>query len=39
MEFWWGIALTLLLETVVLIFATEKLRKEIRNAKKDSVSG
>ena len=32
------IALTLLLATVVLIYATEWLRKEIRNAEKDSVS-
>jgi hypothetical protein len=39
MEFLWGVAFTLLMETVVLIIATEKLRKEIRNVKKDSVSG
>lgn len=39
MEFLWGVASTLLMETVVLIIATEKLRKEIRNVKKDSVSG
>ena len=30
MEFWCGVAITLLVETVVLIFATEWLRKEIR---------
>jgi hypothetical protein len=33
------IALTLLLATVVLIIATEKLRKEIRNAEEDNASG
>lgn len=39
MEFWCGVVLTLLLETVALIFATERLKKEKRNAEKDFVSG
>lgn len=29
MEFWCGVALTLLLETVALIYATEWLRKKV----------
>lgn len=33
------IALTLLFATVVLIYATEWLRKKVRDAEKDSVSG
>ena len=36
MEFWYGVAFTLLIETAALIVATERLRKEIRNAEKDS---
>lgn len=39
MEILWGVTLTLLMETVMLIFATDWLRKEIRNVKKDFVSG
>lgn len=39
MEFWLGVIFTLLIESVALIVATEWLRKEIQNAKKDSVSG
>lgn len=39
MEFWLGVIFTLLIESVALIVATEWLRKEIRNAEKDSVSG
>ena len=38
-NFLYGVVFTLLMETVVLIFATERLRKEKRNAEKDSVSG
>lgn len=38
-NFLYGVVLTLLMETVVLIFTTERMRKEIRNAEKDSVSG
>jgi hypothetical protein len=38
MYFWYGVIFTLLIETIVLIFATERLRKEIRNAEKNSVS-
>lgn len=39
MEFWYGVVFTLLIVTAALIVATEWLRKEIRNAEKDSVSG
>ena len=39
MEFWYGVVFTLLIESVVLIYATDWLRKEIRNAEEDSVSG
>ena len=39
MGFWYGVVFTLLIETIVLIFATERLRKEKRNAEKDFVSG
>ena len=36
MEFLYGVVFTLLIESVVLIYSTEWLRKEIRNAEKDS---
>ena len=34
--FFWGIAFTLIVETVVLMFATEWLRKRVNREKKDS---
>ena len=39
MEFWYGVVFTLLMETVALIFATERLIKEKQNVEKNSVSG
>ena len=38
-DFWYGVVFTLLMETAVMIFATDWLRKKVRNVKKDSVSG
>lgn len=38
-NFLYGVVFTLLMETAVLIFATDWLRKKVRNAEKDSVSG
>ena len=29
MDFWYGVALTLLLETVALIYATDRIRRKI----------
>lgn len=37
MEFWYGVVFTLLIESVVLIYATDWLRKEKQNAEEDTL--